>query len=65
LLDYVVGDAFGVAQVASQDELHAAAEGAPPVLPREVRSLLRTMIAVQQLGSGTPLALLPFQLDLR
>jgi protease IV len=65
LLDFVVGDAFGMAQVASEDELHGRAEGAPPVLPRELRSLVRTMIAAQQLGAGTPLALLPFDLDLR
>jgi protease IV len=64
LLDYVLGEAFGMAR-AGGDGLPARAEGAPPVLPRELRSLVRTMFAVQQLGGATPLALLPFEMDLQ
>jgi protease-4 len=67
LIDYALGGAstqalFGGVEDAAT--LEASARATLP-LPSELRSLVRSLLTMSQLGSGTPLALMPFAVDLQ
>ena len=63
LLDYVLGGSISVS--ADDAEAAAAAPSAGKLsLAPQARSLIRMVMMMEQLGSGQPLALMPFQLDL-
>jgi protease-4 len=61
LLDYLLGGAKASADTAS---VRAQEDAALLSLPPGLRGLLRSMALVQQLGGGSPLALLPFDVQL-
>jgi protease IV len=61
LLDYVLGGKLSAAVGSADAALEAPAA---VVLPRELQALLAAMITVEQLEGGSPLALLPFGLQL-
>jgi protease-4 len=63
LLDYVLGGSLSVSSDDAQDAA-TAASGAKLSLPPQARSLVRMVMMMEQLGTGQPLALMPFQLDL-
>jgi protease-4 len=63
VLDYVLGGASAQALL-SGAEAEPSARSAIPLTP-ELRSLARTLVTMSQLGSGTPLALMPFAVDLQ
>jgi protease-4 len=59
LLDYVLGDS----SVKAEDATLPPAQGSLD-LPPQLRSLLRAVATMEQLGDGEPLALMPFELQL-
>jgi protease-4 len=62
VLDYVLGGVSAQGFVAGE-EASPAASGIP--LTPELRSLARTLVTMSQLGSGAPLALMPFAVELQ
>lgn len=60
LLDYVIGTSSSVkAEDSAEPSLHGEVN-----LPPQIRSLLRMVSMLEQLGEGEPLALMPFELKL-
>jgi protease IV len=62
LLDFLLGAAFGGGRAGAT----AISEDAPPVraLPKGARALLRVVTTLEQIGSGAPLALMPYQIEM-
>jgi ClpP class serine protease len=59
LLDYVMGPTFS-AVLAGDTDADAQAATPPVKLSPQLRALVRAVTTLEQLGSGAPLALLPF-----
>jgi protease-4 len=68
ILDYALGGAQSQALFGELDgdsTLPEASVRATLPLPSELRSLVRSLLTMSQLGSGTPLALMPFAVDIQ
>jgi protease-4 len=62
LLDYLIGSST---RVSAEDAVTpSSGSSAPLSLPPQIRSLLRVVATLQQLGEGEPLALMPFDMQL-
>jgi protease-4 len=64
IVDYVLGGSSASAWLADDEPAPTAGRTAIPMTP-ELRALARTLITMSQLGSGTPLALMPFAVELQ
>jgi protease-4 len=62
LIDYVLGGVSAQGLVTGEEATPTAS--AVPLTP-ELRSLARTLVTMSQLGSGAPLALMPFAVELQ
>jgi protease-4 len=67
LLDYALGGARAETLLGGlESEIAPTASGRATLpLPTELRSLVRSLLTMSQLGSGSPLALMPFAVDIQ